>query len=63
VPGLGFSVNKDLPLRSITSIFVILFPSMFIYEHAVLEVLSGIKYSGVILNDYIANHKEDIENV
>jgi predicted 2-oxoglutarate/Fe(II)-dependent dioxygenase YbiX len=39
---------------------ILLFPSMFIYEHAVLEVFSGIKYSGVILNDYIANHKEDI---
>jgi predicted 2-oxoglutarate/Fe(II)-dependent dioxygenase YbiX len=42
---------------------ILLFPSIFIYEHAVLNVLSGIKYSGVILNDYVGNHKEDIENV
>ena len=35
---------------------IILFPSNFVYEHASLEVKSGIKYSVVIMTDYNDMH-------
>ena len=35
---------------------IILFPSNFVYEHASLEITSGIKYSVVIMTDYNAMH-------
>jgi len=39
---------------------IVLFPSNFVYEHASLEVRSGIKYSVVIMTDYNdLYHKEN----
>jgi hypothetical protein len=39
---------------------ILLFPSNFVYEHASLEVFSGIKYSVVIMTDYNDLHHKEI---
>jgi hypothetical protein len=38
---------------------IVLFPSNFVYEHASLEIVSGIKYSVVIMTDYNDMHHKD----
>jgi predicted 2-oxoglutarate/Fe(II)-dependent dioxygenase YbiX len=38
---------------------IVMFPSNYVYEHASLEVRSGVKYSVVIMTDYNDLHHED----
>jgi predicted 2-oxoglutarate/Fe(II)-dependent dioxygenase YbiX len=38
---------------------IVVFPSNFVYEHASLEVFSGVKYSVVIMTDYNDMHHKD----
>jgi hypothetical protein len=38
---------------------IVLFPSNFVYEHASLEITSGVKYSVVIMTDYNDLHHKD----
>ena len=41
---------------------IIVFPSNFVYEHASLEIFSGIKYSVVIMTDYNDMHHRGFSN-
>ena len=41
---------------------IIVFPSNFVYEHSSLEVISGTKYSVVVMTDYNDMHHQIVPN-